>query len=218
MFASTKSARGSAGLTDPNLWARIRLAPLPVTCDGAEFARALANAHDMPLRDAREVEQEYRRFLYLAAVSEAQRVAPVQVRLAWQLHASAPDYAAFCNGVLQKPLPLDDTSRMLGAAAAYQQTRSDYSREFGQEPTRFVWPEGITPRMPRWLTEHAAILGFTGAVAWGQREPLIFAAGLGLTVALYGYDLWSSRYSRHSKGLGEAMTSDLSYWLHRFGN
>lgn len=215
MFDTATPAAPTPGLSDPALWNRLRVAPLPALRGCSDFARMLANTCDLPLAEARDVEQEYRRFLYLAALSPAQPVPPTAVRLAWQLHASAPEYAAFCAGVLKKPLPLDDTTRMLGATAAYQRTRADYAREFGQAPPRLIWTEGISPRLPRWLGAHAAILGFTGAVAWDRHDPAVFGLGLGLALALYGLDLWTSQRARQRRGIGAAAHKDLAFFLRK---
>ena len=118
---------------------------------------------------------------------------------------------------MRRALPIEDSTRMLGANRAYRRTRADYVREFGQKPRRFVWPDRVSPRLPRWLAAHAAILGLTGAVAWSRDAPLALAAGLSVSLALYGFDLWSSHRRRLRKGLGEAMTSDLNYWLEGTG-
>lgn len=205
----------SAGLSDAALWDRIRAAALPASHDGSDFSRRLANAGDMPLVEAREVEEEYRRFLYLCTISDEPRVPPAPVRLAWSIHANAPEYSAFCAGTLKKPLPFDDAARLLGAAGAYQRMRADYLREFAAAPPREIWPTSIAPRMPRWLGAHAAILGFAAVMAWGRHEPLILAIGLGLSLLVYGVDLWSSRAAQRRRGIGEAANRDLSYWLKR---
>jgi len=191
------------------------MAPLPATRDGREFARALAQANDLPLTDARDIETEYRRFLYLAAITDAPRVVSVNIRQAWQMHARSPEYPAFCETVLGKPLPLDDTSRILGAAHAYRTTRSDYLREFGQPPSPIYWPEAVGPRVPRWLVAHGAILGLSGALAYGQGQPLFFAAGIGLALALYGFDLYSAHLGRKRRAFGDRMSDDLMHFLNQ---
>jgi hypothetical protein len=215
MFTTEKSAPRAGDMTDPHLWSRIRMAPLPATRDGREFFRALAHANDLPLSEARDIELEYRRFLYLAAIDSTALVVPAQIRKAWQLHAQSPEYVPFCASVLGKPLPLDDTSRMLGAAHAYRETRTAYQREFGNRPPRLYWPEGVAPRVPRWLAAHAAILGFSGSIAYGQAQPLYFAAGVGLALALYGLDLYSSHLGRSRNAFGDRMSDDLTHFLNQ---
>jgi len=215
MFTTKKPLGAHADMTDPLMWSRIRLAPLPATRDGREFHRALAQSTDLPLADAREVEAEYRRFLYLAATTQELRVAPPQVRTAWQMHAQHPDYEPFCAGVLGKPLPLDDSSRMLGASTAYAATRTAYLREFNENPPALHWPEGMAPRLPRWLPAHIGVLAVAAALALGHATLLYLALGVGLSLALYGVDLYLAHLGRRRDALGDRVSDDLSYFLDR---
>lgn len=212
-MSETKHPARTGKLTDPHLWNRIRMAPLPASKAQHEFAQALAHAIDLPVFEAREVEQEYRRYLYLAAITDALRVAPEPVRKAWIMHARSPEYTAFCAGVLGKALQLDDGARKFGANAAYRRTLEAYVQEFGTLPPTTVWPAAVSPRLPRWLTAHAAVLGFTGMIAWERGEPLIFATGVGLSLALYGLDVYGAHMGRGRRGFGADLSDDLSYFL-----
>lgn len=213
MTSTPQHPRPHGQMTDPHLWNRIRIAPLPASKAQHEFAQALAQLSDLPVFEAREVEEEYRRFLYLAAITDALRVPPEPVRKAWLMHSQAPEYTAFCAGVLGKPLVLDDGTRKFGANAAYRRTLERYVHEFGEEPPATVWPAAMAPRMPRWLTAHAAILGFTGMFAWGGGEALIFATGVAMSLALYGVDLYSAHLGQARRGFGADLSDDLSYFL-----
>jgi len=215
MFSVSSSAGSAGAMTDLRLWNRVRIAPLPATRDGREFHRALADAHDLPMSEARDIEMEYRRFLYLAVTSDALRVAPPQVHEAWQLHAQSPEYAPFCTNVLGRALPLDNTTRRLGAAKAYRETRAAYAREFGLRPPRLYWPEGITPRLPRWLPLHTAVLGAAGALALAQSAPLYLAGGVGISLAVYALDLYLDHLGRHRQAFGDRMSDDLTFFLDR---
>jgi hypothetical protein len=213
MFDTTKHKARTGKKTDPHLWNRIKIAPLPVSKARHEFAQALAYAIDLPVFEAREVVEEYRRFLYLATITEAPRVPPEAVRKAWMMHAQSPEYAAFCAEVLGKPLGFDDGTRKFGAHTAYRRTLDAYMREFAARPPAVIWPSAITLRMPRWLTAHAAVLGFTGMVAWDRGEPLLFATGVGISLALYGLDIYGAHMGRERRGLGADVTDDLAYFL-----
>ncbi|OIP82632.1 MAG: hypothetical protein AUK37_08820 [Rhodobacterales bacterium CG2_30_65_12] len=213
MFDTTKDLGPKGTLTDPRLWSRVRVAPLPVSRMKHEFPQTLAYQLDLPVFEARELIEEYRRFLYLSAITDAQRVAPEAVRKAWAMHAHSPDYSAFCAGALGKQLGLDDGTRKFGANAAYRRTLQSYVREFGTTPPPAIWPPAISPRIPRWLTAHAAVLGVTGLVAWERGEPLILAAGLGLSLVIYGLDVYAAHMSGERRGLGAAVSDDLDYFL-----
>lgn len=213
MFHTTKTISRKGNLTDPHLWDRIRAAPLPVSRARHEFHETLAYQLDLPAYEARELVEEYRRFLYLVAITDAPRVAPEPVRKAWAMHAQSPDYSAFCAGALCRSLVLDDGTRKFGANSAYHRTLEAYVSEFGTRPPASVWPQAISPRIPRWLTAHAAVLGFTGVIAWEQGEPLILATGLGMSMAIYGLDVYGAHMSRERRGLGTAVSDDLDYFL-----
>ncbi len=205
-------------MSDQIRWCRIRVAPLPVSRSGANFASAIARAADLPLTDAVDVVEEYLRFLYLCAITDRPRVAPPLVRLAWRLHAQSPEYAAFCAGTLGKSLVFDDNTRQLSAARAYDETLAAYRAEFRAEPLDTVWPETVQSRLPRWGGLHLLILGFAAALAFGRGEPLLFAVGLGLSLMLYGVDLLLLHRGRLRGGFGDAASDDLSFWLHREGS
>lgn len=210
----TSKAKSSAeNMTDPQLWDRIRIAPLPLSAARNEFHEALAYQIDLPIFEAREVVEEYRRFLYLAVTTDEHRVPSEPVRKAWAMHAHSPEYADFCAGVLKAQLAFDDGSRRFGANAAYRRTVEAYVREFRQLPPAAIWPPAIQVRVPRWLTAHAAVLGFTGVVAWESGEPLNLAIGVSLSLAIYGLDLYGAHLSAQRRGLGADVSDDLAYFL-----
>lgn len=213
MFDTANKAPLATQMTDPHLWQRIRHAPLPVSKARHEFAEALAFQIDLPVFEARELVEEYRRFLYLAAITDQHRVPPRAVRQAWMLHAAHPEYSAFCAGVLGKPLGVDDGTRKFGVNLSYGRTLEAYLREFGAPPPATVWPPAIQPRVPRWLTAHAAVLGFTGMVAWERADPIVLATGLGISLAIYGLDVYAAHLGRERRGIGAAVSDDLDYFL-----
>ena len=213
MFDNSIPIPATGNLSDPLLWDRIRIAPLPVSKSRHDFAEALAYEIDLPVFEAREVVEEYRRFLYLAAITDELRVPPNPVCHAWSMHAHSPEYTAFCAGTVCKPLGLDDGARKFGANAAYRRTLDAYAREFGQTAPPAIWPPMVRPRMPRWLTVHAVVLGFTGMVAWELGEPLLFAAGLGTSLAIYGLDVYAAHLRREGPGLSADLSDDLAFFL-----
>jgi hypothetical protein len=189
------------------------MAPLPASKARHEFSQALALVSDLPVVEAREVEEEYRRWLYLAALTDNVRVPAEPVRKAWALHAQNDEYATFCASVLGKPLVVDDGARRFGANATYRRTLEAYLKEFGTAPPATVWPRAMSPRIPRWLTAHAVVLGFSGMFALESGEPLMLAVGLGLSLSIYGLDLYSVHLKRSRRGFGADLSDDLSYFL-----
>lgn len=207
-------AAAQSGFSNPDLWLRVRTAPLPVTRDGLDFAETLAKVRDMPLSEARDLVSEYRRFLYLDALDETASVPSVALHMAWQLHRQSPDYAAFCAEVLGAAAPLGDAARNLGSATAYRATRAAYRREFGERPPADIWPSRIKPRLPRWLALHGFVLGASVLVAWQAVAPAALAIGVGCSLAIYGIDLWGMYHARRRRSdIGAAVTDDLTHFL-----
>lgn len=209
-----KAGATPTGFTNPDLWLRVRTAPLPMTRDGLDFAGTLARLRDMPLSDARDLVTEYRRFLYLAALDETASVPPATLVMALEWHRQSPDFAAFCTHVLDIGAPLGDGARKLGSAAAYRATRAAYRREFGERPPALVWPGRITPRLPRWLVLHGLVLGAGGLAAWQAQAPVAMAVGVGVSLMIYGLDVWDSAHRRRQRtDIGAALTRDLRHFL-----
>lgn len=213
MFESSVSEPAAGRMTDPHLWARIRMAPLPMSKTHHEFCEALAYQIDLPVFEAREVVEEYRRFLYLAAITDAPLAPPEPVRQAWEMHAQSPEYSAFCAGVVCKPLGLGDVPGKLTASGAYRRTRAVYCREFAKAPPPAIWPVASGPRLPRWLTLHAAVLGFTGVIAWESGEGLVFVTGVAISLAVYGLDVYGAHLFRARPGLSTDLSNDLAFFL-----
>ncbi len=126
-------------MTDPSLWCRIRGAMLPVERDGRSFARQLADVTGLAPDEARALEGEYRRFLYLAALTAAPREPLGLLRAAWEYHAGFEGYLYdFCPWVLDRHLPAGPVTKL--SAPAYAATWFDYGAEFGAPPPEPFWP------------------------------------------------------------------------------
>jgi hypothetical protein len=144
------------GLTRPALWVRIAGAHLPVERDGREFAEHLAEIAGLSPQGGRVLEQEYRRFLYLAVISREPRVPPGLVRVAWSYHAEHEGYRReFCHYVLGGPMLF--TPSVTAPARAYAATVMAYAREFSAPPPPAIWPDPDAPAsLPFW---HGAAAG-----------------------------------------------------------
>lgn len=126
-------------MSDAFLWVRIRGAMLPVEANGHSFAQQLGEITGLPVAEARVLEGEYRRFLYLAALSTAPREPLGLLRRAWEHHASFEGYLYdFCPWVLERHLPVPQVSKI--TAPAYAATRIDYAAEFRTSPPEPFWP------------------------------------------------------------------------------
>ena len=130
-------------LTDPFLWVRIRGAMLPVEANGRGFALQLGEITGLAPKAALALEGEYRRFLYLAALTSAPREPLGLLRKAWEYHASFEGYLYdFCPWVLERHLPAGPITKI--TAPAYTATRIDYAAEFRTPPPEPYWPKPET--------------------------------------------------------------------------
>ncbi len=135
--------------SDPALWARI--AEYPIGIDGAafSFAQRLARDNNWTPNFADQVMGEYKRFVYLATISEQQLTPSDQVDQAWHLHLlHTHDYWGRFVETLGAPLHHGPTPGGRAAAAdyrcCYERTIARYCEEFGEHPPPSIWPDADT--------------------------------------------------------------------------
>jgi hypothetical protein len=114
------------------------------------FEEALAAEKNWSLDFAERVTREYRRFLYLAALSAGEITPSRAVDAAWHLHLtySRHYWDELCGRILGRPLHHNPST---GAAAdeerfarQYEDTLALYRRTFGETPPREIWPSLAT--------------------------------------------------------------------------
>jgi len=126
-------------MTDPSLWVRVRGAMLPVDRAGRSFAGQLGEVTGLVRAEAQALEREYRRFLYLAALTPSPREPLGLLRQAWEYHAGFEGYLYdFCPWVLDRHLPAGPVTKL--SAPAYAATWFDYGVEFDAPPPDPFWP------------------------------------------------------------------------------
>lgn len=146
---------------DNPLWSA--LATMRIEQPGAAmtFTSRLAGENGWTIGFAREVVQEYRRFLYLAATS-AEPVTPSdEVDQAWHLHLtySRHYWGELCEEILKRPLHhgpteggADENTRYLHQ---YERTLELYRATFAGDPPAAVWPSAGLRFAGRWLCADA---------------------------------------------------------------
>ena len=151
-------------MRDEALWRRLESYRFAADDTPTPFVKHLMREEGWGRGLAEDVVEEYRRFLYLSQVADAEVTPCRRVDRAWHLHlAHSRDYwERLCAGVLGKPLHHDpargpeDEARL---AAQYDATRRLYAEEFGQERSNRIW-------RPRWhataarCSHWAFLLGF----------------------------------------------------------
>lgn len=133
-------------LSDLNLWNRINSFQLDKADTTLPFSARLAreNGWDEPF--ARQVCDEYKKYIYLACISPDIVTPSEQVDAAWHLHLvyTKSYWQDFCRDALERDLhhtPTeggpDETTKFRGA---YQRALELYEQEFGALPPPDIWP------------------------------------------------------------------------------
>lgn len=144
-------AAAKKGLSRPELWAVIRHADLNVPIGSGSphgdlpresFEERLGSKLDLTKEDARRLTHEYRRFLYLKAVSGAELTPSARVDQAWHLHMETPGdaWSRYCEQVLAGTVAHRTSLTDEEARAGYERTRRLYQQEFRQPPPGDIWP------------------------------------------------------------------------------
>lgn len=141
------SVRSSHSLPDHPVW--IALSRYTVGPDDAAlpFVRRLARENGWTPARAERVFEEYRRFCFLAVISEHQVTPSDAVDQAWHLHLTySRDYwERFCPDVLGRPLHHGPTAGGEGERhrffEQYALTLKAYEEAFGAPPPADIWPD-----------------------------------------------------------------------------
>jgi hypothetical protein len=167
------------------------LAAMRIEPKGAalSFSARLARENGWSATHTGAVMGEYRRFLYLAAHSEA--VTPSEdVDQAWHLHLtySRHYWETLCASLLGRPLHHEPTTGGTGERAHYRRqyeaTLALYRATFGDAPPPSVWPAGVERFAVRPLRIDAARYWLVPKAAAGMAGALGAAALLAACTAL----------------------------------
>lgn len=153
-------------LNRPALRAALSDMPIDPPPGETSFDEALAGRQHWNLGFAERVTDEYRRFLYLAAVAGFEVTPSKFVDESWHLHLLLPHYREIlCGKILGRPLDhrpgtgtREDDAR---CARQYEQTLALYERTFGVPAPGDIWPRPASPRewAVRWWTGNGRLLG-----------------------------------------------------------
>ncbi|MEA3017250.1 MAG: hypothetical protein QOI38_1972 [Sphingomonadales bacterium] len=141
-MSSDSSGVGNRG----DLWTLVEQMRIEDPGASRTFEQALADETGWSEERARAVSREYRRFLYLAAVSGAEVTPSVPVDKAWHVHLcyTRHYWDVLCRRILGRPLHHRPSAG--GAAEAgrhraqYAATLALYFATFGELPPESVWP------------------------------------------------------------------------------
>ena len=156
-------------MRNPSLWARLQAYEFDKSHGSAPYSVKLARAEGWSTPYTARVIEEYRRFLYLSQVSDAQ-VTPCQVvDAAWHMHLTfTRDYwDELCPNVIGAPVhhqPCAGAEEMPRYNDQFAATKALYAQEFGSAPPEDIWarPHAKTspPKAEQFALSEAA--NFTG--------------------------------------------------------
>ncbi len=127
------------------LWKKIKSVDFQTLDPSFPFVDRLASENEWSIRYAKAVIEEYKRFIYLSALSEQQLIPSDEVNQAWLLHLTYTrhywvDFRKLVGANLHytpfnpKGVNVDQLSE------AYEYTKQMYRDEFHTEPRPQVWP------------------------------------------------------------------------------
>jgi hypothetical protein len=131
-------------LRDEALWQRLSDYSFDRIGGSLTFPKKLARDAQWSAKFTRRAIDEYRRFLYLTQVSDAEVTPSAVVDVVWHLHLTYTReyWQELCDGVLGRPLHHDPC---LGPEEnpryerQYEATRQLYADEFATSPPRDIW-------------------------------------------------------------------------------
>ncbi len=133
------------GVREQELWQRLCAHPFEHPEQGLDLTRRLAREQGWPLAAARAAVDEYRRFCFLACVSDDDATPSAEIDEVWHLHLiHTRDYwSTFCPTVLQATLHHGPTRGGSDERLRYRQQYADtlarYEQWFGPPSERW-WP------------------------------------------------------------------------------
>lgn len=174
-------------MQDPALWSALKAHPLPVQGQRLGMLGLIRRVGRWGARHSAATLEEYRRFLYLAAVAGTEVVPPPILHCVWQMHARDHQHYTvdLVRGVIGRPMPNPfDLPPPLGDPA-HARTRELYRREFGHRAPRVLWPTAPAMLFRRGLDLAIPALGILAALmllsqylAWAAVAVLAVLAGL----------------------------------------
>lgn len=129
----------------PELWENIKNVDFQTIDTAFPFVERLAQENDWTPAYAKAAIEEYKRFIYLATLSQQELLPSDEINQVWLLHLTyTRHYWVDFRKILGVPLhhnPLDVANSDVSVLAErYAYTKQMYRDEFRKEPHRQIWP------------------------------------------------------------------------------
>ncbi|MEM9779844.1 MAG: hypothetical protein AAF813_07990 [Pseudomonadota bacterium] len=174
-------------MQDANLWMNIQRFEFDAPGVEYTFSDKLATSNGWSKKTTAKVIAEYRKFLYLATISDKKVTPSQKVDAAWHLHLTYTHnyWEALCAGVLGGALhhePATGPAEAPRFAAQYTHTHLLYRREFEEAPPRSIW--AAPPRDPSSTSRAMGWLLKAGLFGGAAYALLIYVLGVEGPLAL----------------------------------
>jgi hypothetical protein len=134
-------------ISNPVLWSRISSFKIGCDDDAISFKSRLARENGWSFIYTDSCIKEYKKFIYLAAISKQPITPSNQIDQTWHLHLTYTRsyWIQLCEETLNEVIHHDPTrggsSELLKYREQYGNTLDLYEKEFGEAPRKDIWPE-----------------------------------------------------------------------------
>lgn len=187
----------------PALRAALSQMQIEVPGSSPRFEQMLAEEQGWSPDVAERVTDEYRRFLYVAAVAGFEVTPSRAVDEAWHLHLRLPHYReVLCGRILGHPLDhlpgtgaAEDEARY---AAQYADMLDLYERIFGEPPPGEIWPRSFPPGRSRraWARKRRTINTYLMMVTFVGSFGAVLSGAFAVSAVLFGASLIFGYFAR----------------------
>ena len=158
---------GRDTLSDPELWERLDKFAIEDLGETVFFSK-LTSENRWSGKTARQAIREYKKFMYLAALTEDRLSPPRAVDRVWHIHLTFTRnyWEEFCPNILGKSVHHDPSPPTREARSRDKEDQKKaqnlYAREFGAKPPRGLWTKGYRKALAKaGLGIGALALGFS---------------------------------------------------------
>lgn len=211
----------------PDLWKKIKEVEFDAIALNGKFSDHLAASNGWTQSFAQRAIREYKKFMYLSAVSERVLVPSDVVDQVWRLHLSDTRHywGTFCQ-MIGKPIHHvkvgEHSAESAQTLSEYDYTKSFYLDEFKQAPRAEFWPAGtgphaISPPMQRVNRSRYMILQKPTMRLWRSVGRFAGVATFPLSIVAYAVNQSSAVVTGEITSTGWLMVAGVAVVIATFG-
>ena len=211
----------------PDLWKKIKEVEFDAIALNGTFSEHLAASNGWTPSFAQRAIREYKKFMYLSAVSERSLVPSDVVEQVWRMHLTDTRHywGTFCK-MIGKPIHHVKVGQHVAESTAtiaeYEHTRTFYEEEFKQPPRSEFWPvatspHAINPPMERVNRSRYLILQKPTMRLWRSVGRFAGVATFPLSIVAYAVNQSSGAVTGEITSTGWLMVAGVAVVIATFG-